>query len=86
MILFTGIFQRFANIFNNYFVTGRLEEPHNQRFTCVTINSSNFGAALSIFRLVKQMVETDVLNIYSESQRMQIIMSARILSSGNPRL
>ena len=32
MILFTGIFQRFANIFNNYFVTGRLEEPHRSTF------------------------------------------------------
>ena len=28
MISFTGIFQRFANSFKNYFVAGRLKELH----------------------------------------------------------
>ena len=28
MISFTTIFQRFASIFDNYFVTGRMEELH----------------------------------------------------------
>ena len=53
--------------------------------TFATINSSNFDAAWFIFKLT-EMFRTDGLNIYSEGQRKQIIMSRRIFSSGNPCL
>ena len=79
MISFTAIFQRFASIFDNYFVTGRMEELHrtplNDRNNKLNSKFDGFQniAAWSTFRLVG-MVWTVVWIFIQTSHRKFTMM------------